>query len=134
MAGASRGEDADGLMMQAAKRIKQLEADLKEARAAQAVAALEVERARKAHRLAEGEVMTLRKALLAAEARAAAADIAREGETLFALAWPYTADLLKARYTALMKRVHPDVAGPNGVAQRLNAGRDAIAKLRGWAL
>ena len=135
MPGSAGGrQDADALMMQAAKRIRQLEADLRQAQSAHALAESEAGRLRKAHGLAEGEVAKLRKALREAEARAVSVDLAREAETLFGLAWPYTADLLKARYMALIKRVHPDVAGPNGVAQRLNAGRDAIARQRGWAL
>ena len=113
-------EDTDNLMMRAAQRIKQLERELQQAR--------------EAHSLSEKEGMRLRKALAVAEARLSSTDAMREAENLFALVWPYTGDDLKKRYMSLMRRVHPDVAGQNGVAQRLNTGRDTIIKRRGWAV
>lgn len=39
---------------------------------------------------------------------------------------------LNARFGALMKQVHPDVAGPNDIARRLNEAREIIRARKGW--
>lgn len=39
---------------------------------------------------------------------------------------------LKARYRALIRGVHPDVAGDNGVASEINAAYGFINKFKGW--
>lgn len=39
---------------------------------------------------------------------------------------------LKARYRALIRGVHPDVAGDNGVAAEINAAYGFINKFKGW--
>lgn len=38
----------------------------------------------------------------------------------------------EARYRDLMKQVHPDRAGPNGMATQLNEARALIRKQKGW--
>lgn len=38
----------------------------------------------------------------------------------------------EARYRALMKQVHPDIAGPNGMARKLNEARLHIRVKKGW--
>ena len=45
----------------------------------------------------------------------------------------FTAAELKTRYRALMKGVHPDVAGPNGLATQINAANSLIKKRKGWS-
>lgn len=39
----------------------------------------------------------------------------------------------KARYRELMKKVHPDIAGPNAHAAEINAASAIIRKRKGWA-
>lgn len=40
---------------------------------------------------------------------------------------------LEKRYRTLMRGVHPDIAGPNELAQQLNEARDLINRRMGWA-
>ena len=63
---------------------------------------------------------------------AAAVDACGDGEVLMGLPNDYTKETVKARYLELMKMVHPDVAGPNDIARRLNVARDLILERRGW--
>jgi len=44
----------------------------------------------------------------------------------------FTVATLKARYTELMKAVHPDVIGPNIFATQLNEARALIKARKGW--
>jgi hypothetical protein len=44
----------------------------------------------------------------------------------------FTAAALKARYTELMKALHPDVIGPNIFATQLNEARALIKARKGW--
>jgi hypothetical protein len=39
---------------------------------------------------------------------------------------------LTSRFGVLMKQVHPDIAGPNDIARRLNEARDIIRARKGW--
>jgi hypothetical protein len=45
----------------------------------------------------------------------------------------FTEREFKARYRALMKEVHPDVAGPNARAAEVNAASQVIKKRKGWS-
>ena len=55
-----------------------------------------------------------------------------DGEDLLGLKSGYTEADVKQRYLVLMKQVHPDVVGPNGIASRLNTARDLIMARNGW--
>jgi hypothetical protein len=44
----------------------------------------------------------------------------------------FTEAEFKARYRALMKKVHPDIAGPNARAAEVNAAHMLIKKRKGW--
>jgi hypothetical protein len=44
----------------------------------------------------------------------------------------FTEAEFKARYRALMKKVHPDIAGPNARAVEVNAAHVLIKKRKGW--
>lgn len=45
----------------------------------------------------------------------------------------FTAADLKKRFLALIKGVHPDVAGPNELAAQINAANSLIRKRKGWS-
>lgn len=45
----------------------------------------------------------------------------------------FTESQFKARYRALMKEVHPDIAGPNRRAAEVNAASMEIRKRKGWS-
>jgi hypothetical protein len=45
----------------------------------------------------------------------------------------FTPALLKQRYYALIRNVHPDIAGPNELALQVNAAHACIKKRKGWS-
>lgn len=63
---------------------------------------------------------------------AASLDVSKDAEILLGLNQNYGSQELTNRYRALMKQVHPDVAGPNDIARRLTEARDLIRGRRGW--
>jgi hypothetical protein len=56
----------------------------------------------------------------------------REAVHLFGLDEGFDEAGLDSRFRTLMKRVHPDVAGPNDLAMKLNLARTLIKERRGW--
>jgi DnaJ family protein C protein 19 len=65
-------------------------------------------------------------------ALAASLDECEDAEILLGLGKGYALPDLTARYRALIKQVHPDIAGPNDIARRVTAARDLITARRGW--
>ncbi len=55
-----------------------------------------------------------------------------EAIKLLGLPERFTKADLERRYKELMKRVHPDVVGPNDLARQLNEARALIKKRKGW--
>ncbi len=66
------------------------------------------------------------------KALAAALDEFEDAEILLGLEKGYAMKDLTARYRALMKHVHPDIAGPNDIARRVGAARDIVSVRKGW--
>ncbi len=63
---------------------------------------------------------------------AAQADPYEAALDVLGLSEPFTKRELNERYRKLMKGVHPDVAGPNALAEQVNDARDIVMKRRGW--
>ena len=62
----------------------------------------------------------------------AASGSLQDAEDLFGLSGDYSPSELRARFAGLMRQVHPDVAGKNGLARRVTEARDAIKAAKGW--
>lgn len=56
----------------------------------------------------------------------------QDAEALLGLTGNYGAQDLSARYRALIKQVHPDIAPPSDIARRLTEARDIIKARKGW--
>jgi hypothetical protein len=66
------------------------------------------------------------------EAPAAAAGTLADALSLLGLASNCTRQELDAQFKALMKKLHPDVGGTDGLAAKLNEAKDTIMKEKGW--
>jgi hypothetical protein len=66
------------------------------------------------------------------KAIAASVDEVEDAEILLGLEKGYALQDLTTRYRAIIKQVHPDIAGPNDIARRVTAARELISGRRGW--